>query len=290
MHETRNPTASSVSGDKLYQLRARAALPMLVRQAKARQKISYGDLASELLMPNARNLNDVLGAIGKAMLELGGRWGTKVPPLQALAVNKKTNLPGEGVSWYAPDAAQFKTASLQERRCISEAMLKEVSVFRRWDDVLYALGLEPLCPPCDVLPPVEEVVRRGGFAEGEVHRKLKQVIAAHPEWLGLPAALAPGELEVPLYSGDRVDVVFASKSRRIAVEVKAQDAPVSDLVRGMFQCVKYAAVLDAEARTRQVNLDCRAILALGGILPTDLSSLRATLGIDVRDGLATRAV
>jgi hypothetical protein len=44
-------------GGKLYQKRAQAALPLLVRQAEARVPVSYGDLADELEMPNPRNLN-----------------------------------------------------------------------------------------------------------------------------------------------------------------------------------------------------------------------------------------
>lgn len=84
-----------------------------------------------------------------------------------------------------------------------------------------------------------------------------------------------------------MDVVFEDGRRRIAVEVKAVDAEVGDLVRGLFQCVKYLAVLDAEASTRQAQIDCRTVLALGGGLPAHLYPLRAILGIDVREGLGT---
>ena len=45
--------AKGIFGEKLYQERARAALPILVRQATAQQKIKYGDLAEEVGMPNA---------------------------------------------------------------------------------------------------------------------------------------------------------------------------------------------------------------------------------------------
>ncbi len=56
-------------GDKLYQKRARLTLPLLVRQAKAEEPITYENLASELGMPNPRNLNYVLGSIGKALCQ-----------------------------------------------------------------------------------------------------------------------------------------------------------------------------------------------------------------------------
>lgn len=290
MRETGELSCGSLGGDKLYERRARAALPILVRQAKAGQTMLYGGLANELRMRNPRNLNYVLGAIGNTMLDLGRRRGVEVPPIQALVIKKDTHLPGEGISWFAPDAAQFKMATRQQRKHIVDAMLSQVFMFQRWDDVLRELELKPLPPPSDSLPPVEEVGATGGVGERQAHRRLKEAIAAHPEWLGLSVALAPGQLEVPLFSGDRVDVMFENKSQRIAVEVKAQDAPKADLVRGLFQCVKYAAVLEAEAKAREVDIDCRAILALGETLPVDLSGLRAILAIDVRDGLGTGEV
>jgi hypothetical protein len=290
MRETGEFSAGSLSGNKLYEQRARMALPILVRQAKAGQTMLYGELADELLMPNPRNLNYVLGAIGNSMLDLEARWGKKVPPIQALVVNKGTHLPGEGISWFAPDAALFKRASRRQRKQIIDAMLGEVFMFRRWDEVLRALGLGPLPPPSNALPPIEEISRRGGAGEGNAHRRLKEAIAAHPEWLGLSTTLAPGETEVLLYSGDRVDVMFTNGHQRVAVEVKALDAAVSDLVRGVFQCVKYAAVLDAESRVRQDDIDSRAMLALGGTLPSGLAGLRAILAVDVKDGLGTGEV
>lgn len=46
--------ADPISGDKLYQERARLALPLLVRQAHAAAPVYYSALAAELGMPNAR--------------------------------------------------------------------------------------------------------------------------------------------------------------------------------------------------------------------------------------------
>lgn len=60
-------------GDKLYQQRAREALPLLVRQAVVGETIFYSQLASEMNMPNARNLNFVLGCIGNTLIKLGKR-------------------------------------------------------------------------------------------------------------------------------------------------------------------------------------------------------------------------
>lgn len=55
--------AELISGKKLYQIRAREALPVLTRQAHSAQTIFYSDLAAELKIPNPHNLNYVLGCI-----------------------------------------------------------------------------------------------------------------------------------------------------------------------------------------------------------------------------------
>ncbi len=89
-----------LSGDKLYQQRARAVLPVLVRQAKATQKIYYGDLAAEVSIPNPRNLNYPLGSIGNALKSLSKKWAIKIPQIQCIVVNKGSELPGEGIGWF----------------------------------------------------------------------------------------------------------------------------------------------------------------------------------------------
>ena len=284
-----DPAVGTLAGDKLYQQRARAALPILVRQAKAGQTVTYGELADELSMPNPRNLDYVLGAVGNSLLALGALWGRRVPPIEALVLNKDTKVPGKGVAWFTPDAEQYRAASLQQKKQIVSVMLTHVFVYHDWDEVLGALSINPLPPVSVDLPSVSDVIRQGGTGEGEAHRKLKEAVAQHPEWLDLPRSMAPGAIEIPLYSGDRVDVVFVSKKRRVAVEVKAAGVAPNEIVRGLFQCVKYSAVLIAEAKAEQRSIDCTAILALGGAMPPELASLRSVLGVDIRDGLDSLA-
>lgn len=74
-------------GSKLYQQRAKQALPLLVAQAKAGNTITYGLLAREMEMPNPRNLNHVLGAVGDELENLSRRWKETIPAINCL-VNK----------------------------------------------------------------------------------------------------------------------------------------------------------------------------------------------------------
>ena len=125
-----------ISGDKAYQVRARAALPLLVRQAEAGAPVFYSDLAEELGMPNPRNLNYVLGSIGQSLERLSEAWKVKVPPIQCLVVNKNTGLPGEGIGWFLVKKEDFATLPLKQKRAIVEAELQHVFSYPRWQEVL----------------------------------------------------------------------------------------------------------------------------------------------------------
>lgn len=132
-----------ISGDKAYQVRARAALPLLVRQAEAGAPVFYSDLAEELEMPNPRNLNYVLGSIGQSLERLSKVWKSKVPPIQCLVVSKSTGLPGEGIGWFLVKKEDFATFPLRQKRAIVEAELQHVFSYPRWQEVLKAR--EVLC-------------------------------------------------------------------------------------------------------------------------------------------------
>lgn len=288
MKETGEVTATiGLFGDKLYQVRAREALPLLVRQAKAEQPIFYSDLAEELSMPNPRNLNYVLGAIGNALLELGNQWNREVPPLQALVINKNTQLPGEGIAWFAPDAQDFRAASTKQKREIINAMLSKVYNFGEWDNVLRHFGLQPVTDTSLSLRPVQPVYD-STHGESAEHRTLKEFIAHNPQIIGLPVSSAPGQIEYIFGSADAVDVLFRNDDEWIGVEVKSARSGYDDITRGLFQCIKYRALLEATQMVEQRPINCRAILVLEAELPRELIALRNTLGVHVLQGITPR--
>src|SRR5271165_3268611 len=84
---------------KKYQKWARQALPVLVAQAKARNTITYGQLALQLKMSNPRNLNVVLGAVGSELNNLSHEWKQEIPPLTCLVVDKQLKTPQRGIGF-----------------------------------------------------------------------------------------------------------------------------------------------------------------------------------------------
>lgn len=268
-------------GTKLYQERARTVLPILVRQAEARQPIFYEALAQEVGMPNPRNLNYPLGCIGRTLNGLAREWKSDVPPIEALVVNQNTRLPGPGFDGFLVQEGET-WGNGAERRALIEAYWTKIYAYPYWRDVLAELQLRPAPDPAaDIIAGAGRI--RGG--EGPEHLALKKHVCAHPHLVGLRQGDSPGEMEQDLPSGDKVDVLFAQKRVIRAVEVKPAGASEFDIVRGLFQCVKYRAVLQARASYQNDRRRISACLGLGGALPPRLIPLRNSLNVEVFENL-----
>ena len=109
-------------------------------------------------------------------------------------------------------------------------------------------------------------------------------MARNPQLLGLPAKLA-GKMEYPLPSGDLVDVLFTDREEWVAIEVKSKLSPEVDLVRGIFQCIKYRAVIEAYQASLGLRQAVRSVLVLEDTLPGSLVALKNMLGVEVQDGV-----
>ena len=77
--------------------------------------------------------------------------------------------------------------------------------------------------------------------------KLKNYIAANPHVIDL-SGFGKGQTEQPFTSADRIDIVFRKDDHWVGVEVKGPSSSEADLLRGLFQAVKYAALREAELK------------------------------------------
>lgn len=275
--------AEPITGDKLYQDRARSTLPILVRQAYSATPILYGDLAAELEMPNPRNLNYVLGSIGQTIKALAEKWKEGIPPIQCLVINKNTGLPGEGIGWFITDKADFRRLPKKQQRLLVEAELRKIFSYRKWLDVLREFGLQPM--ELSYSGVLASAANYKGGGEGDSHKQLKSYVSNNPNILNLPRKIAPGQTEFALPSGDSVDVLFINKDEWIGAEVKSAISTEADLVRGIFQCIKYRAVIEAYQASMNLAQSARVVLVLSGVLPPALVALKNMFGVEVLENI-----
>ncbi len=133
--------------------------------------------------------------------------------------------------------------------------------------------------------------KSGGWAGGESkqHKALKAYVSSHPAEFGAHGEGWISREEYALLSGDEIDVYFESPTHWIGIEVKStvSDAMPEDYRRGIFQVVKYRAVLEAQAevsgRVPRPRVD--VMLALQGRLPQEYKRLASTLRILVRENV-----
>lgn len=283
INKTKAISRYNIDGEGLYQKRARSALPLLIRQAKAEQNITYEDLAYELGMPNPRNLNYVLGAIGNDLTMLCKELGYSIPHIQALVVNKATKLPGKGFMGFVFGKNELKNLSTNMKKEKIKEVYKDIFLFPHWDTVLSRLKLKP----ADLLREVnkEKVKQLAGQGESEDHRRLKNKIAQNPAMVGVISKHIPGEVEFWFDSCDEIDVLFLDEGLWTGIEVKPRNAPIEDVRRGLFQCIKYAALIEAMQKLKGIKPCSRVILATGGPFPTELLDVKNILGIEVCEKL-----
>ncbi|MES2175446.1 MAG: hypothetical protein V4523_16055 [Pseudomonadota bacterium] len=271
-------------GNQLYQQRARQALPILLRQAATQKPIFYEALANELGMPNPRNLNWVLGSVGVTLQELGRKlgWNRDIPHIQSLVINQRDRLPGSGFEGFLADRVKgYHDFSSAEKRAYLDGYWHDIFAYPRWNEVLNACGLTPSTTNAANIVDDARTGRSGGGGEGPEHLALKEFVRDNPSVVGLPTGFPRGTVEAPLPSGDKLDVLFFARNTMLAVEVKSRISNTVDLTRGLFQCVKYQAVMEAERGFKGSTYSIHAVLVVGREFPDILKPLQNSLGVEV---------
>lgn len=276
---TSEKSKTDLSNDeKLYIKRAKIAFPILVRQAKAEKPIYYSDLAREIGMPNARNLNFVLGAVGNSIKELEKKTNREIPLINFLVINKSEEMPGSGVEDFI-EYKYFESLNKSQKRKVVDKILSDIYLYKDWYWVLSELNLKPLETNFDQkLKESKRFYGKGG--ESQEHKDFKNYVANNPVLFGLSSKLT-GITEYELPSMDLIDVVFQNKDEIIGIEVKSFISNSADIQRGLFQCVKYKALLEAEQVVNDKTPNSRVILALENKLPEKLIGIKNQLGIEV---------
>lgn len=278
----KNTIPEKLNGDKLYIRRARLAFPILVRQAKARNAISYGDLAKEIGMPNPRNLNFVLGAIGTIVERLNKADPIrKIPALTCIVISQLTHLPGDGIEWFFRKE-DFTKLLPNEKRNVVDDLLGQIYSFRDWDWVLTQCELDPIKNNSHSFELGNSIEGGRNGGESEFHKNFKKFIAENPKLFGVSSkASVITEFELP--SQDKIDVCFLFKGELIGVEAKSVISDLKDIRRGIFQCVKYEALLEAMQIVEHGVSNCRVILAVEGEFPMKLLPMKNQLGVTVME-------
>lgn len=261
----------------------RKTIPILIYWAQqGRSNIPYIEIAKELGYSWALPMGGILGAIHDVLTALSHTTGNDIPSLNALVISMNEKRPSDGFSYVRPD---YKTLTPTEKKNIASLYNQKAFDFGGWDWVLSALELPPFHPNSTNKELGKKNKRYwGNGGEGMDHKLMKEYISIHPELLNIGNIDKNKNaiLEYTLLSADRIDILFEQNNgNRIAVEVKPQKAPDEDILRGIYQCVKYKSLLDAEDIVHNRNKKNSCILVVGGKLSQENKATASILGINV---------
>lgn len=256
----------------------RQIIPILVGWAKhGKTDKTYGDLIHALGYSRYSGIGEQLGNVEKVLVKLREVTGEDIPTLNALV--QKNGIPSAGFKFVR---SFYNSLTLPEKKSLVAGLNARAVNYTKWNWVLDQLGLQPT--KIFTEKELEQLGTHYGGGEGEEHKALKKYICQHPECLNYKDVVF-AETEHPLPSGDSLDVYFElSDGKHVAIEVKPSIAPDQDIARGIFQCVKYNAVMDALRKIECKGYEIEVLLVTAGNFSSQNKVLAEELDVKYVEG------
>ena len=267
---------------------------VLAHQDRTLVGVTYEELARRIGFmdkngqPQPR-LGKVLGKMGHVLETIEPRFPEGIPHIQALVVvksGKNRGIPDNGIKEFWDGYERLNRAE-KENKAFTE--WQHISDFgSRWNTVLQELRL-----PLAAAPAPAVMHRRGRGGESAAHKVLKAYVKANPQVVGVEDGAAAFE-EYALPSLDTLDVLFKTATCWTAIEVKSSvsDGVPGDYERGLYQLVKYTALLQAMRSDARYAVpdSIRVILVLESSMPAALSALKTRLNASVMERVSPPAI
>jgi hypothetical protein len=267
------------------------AMSMLVRAAKRRETLTYADIAHRLgealgAAVSPRHIGHVAGTLMDRIIEVD----PNAPPINVLIISSTKKLPGHGADWYVKrflPRVTYGQLTDDQKRAMLRPVHDAIFDFQDWDRVARKAfdGWVPNQDEATDNGESDGKGRRLGFggpAESDEHRRLKEYVARNPKRFAAPKGCKHGEMEKRLETCDEIDVWFMNPTEEQAIEVKSIRSSDLDLQRGLFQCVKYRALLEARSCIAKSASKVRTRLVTERRLNSNLGSWARLLGIETQ--------
>ncbi len=271
-------------------LKQHASKPLtqwLIQAAKSRSCITYKEakLRLETEIGFDTIFSSMMGVPAGELMEQILAFRPDCPLLNILLVRQDNQMPGDGAGPFMADylndpklkSRDFREKNPKKWREACNKIATDVYAFQDWERVFRHVFGERLPVPAPPISSERDGIMHGRSSEGKKHRTLRQWVMKNPDKIKSTYKNFRAETEVVLESADRVDVVYYGPKSTVALEVKSSYSNDSDLRRGIFQCIKYRAVMGAmDIRS---GADIVAILVTQRRLPGHLAQLARLHGI-----------
>ena len=283
--------------DNLREIAAPLLARWLIEAAKSRSDLTYGEAMSRLerehsFTPIGRATN--LGLPAGALMDTIHRVEPQAPLLNSILVLQADRMPSFGAGPFmakrfgVPQLNDWNSRKTKRWREVFEHAATEVYEYKDWERLYERAFGERYRPTSSSLAPgnprnkqERDGIPMGRRGEGPNHKSLRLWVQANPRKVVPSLGQCRADTEVDLHSGDRADVVYYSSKRTVCVEVKSTDSGDADLHRGIYQCVKYRAVM--QAMDPRADAAVEVLFVTERPLPGYLASLATQLSIPHKD-------
>ena len=261
------------------------AMAMLIRCIESGEPfVTYGSMAAELehQLKIKKVFSVHVGAVAGHLIERIHKDSPEAPLINIL-VTQPNGIPGKGAGYslanrYGDEKLEeWDKIPLGEKLRIIDRERRKIFRYQHWGDINGRLFGSSAMEKLLSVQGTEYDAR--GEGESEEHKNLKKWVASNPQKIGLGSSFSNGKTEVPLLSGDKIDVEFSEGLSFAVVEVKSCRSNDADLRRGIYQCVKYREVKKAEHCP--IDIKIRAILVTERELNSELRERAKSLGIEL---------
>lgn len=269
------------------------AFPIMIQRAREGRPITYEDLAAEIerrykIKQQFRKgrYGSAVGLVGHKLEELGEVWGVLLPPLNTIVINKWKKCAGTGgdpllTNYLNAKGQRFYKKQRKELHSAARDIVFDYG--ERWVSIAEAFGAPILKPAFGRVGPNKPLKfpkhGQGGGVESPEHLNLKEWVRSHPSFVKAYGHFEAGETEYGLSSGDELDVHFGTLARRLAVEVKPSHASTDEFQRGVYQVVKYRAVMRAEQIAKALIPQAEVVLVTTKVPDQESRELMRRLGV-----------
>ena len=286
-------------GDMTYRIYAPRLLPQLLWCAHNRKLMTYGDLARNIHFPPKYQQGSALSSAAGWLAGYLGDYceANELPPLNALIVNEHTLIPSIGARFHFRryGIRNYDKLELDEKRQALENKLYPL-IFQGgiWSALEDVNDIDLVMPAHFRDYDYDEdgglgdfqlpgAIREGNVGESDAHKALKEYVINNCETIEnlrlLGCKKDRAETEHLLPSLDRPDVLFRNDGFSVACEIKSWRSDEADLLRGIFQCVKYTALLNAIDTLKERAPDSQCILIVQKELPQELQRVANRLRV-----------
>jgi len=266
----------------------------LISAAKNRHTITYGEAKQRLEQQCGFStiFSPMMGKPAGQAMDSILKIDKHAPLLNILLVQQGDGMPGKGAGDYLanyfgrPTLARknARKDSPKEWRKFTERAAKDVYEHPDWEDLYrrvykrkFVADPQAIKRKAGTDGAEKDGLRRGRFGEGQNHKALRLWVTKNPVKISPGLTGVRAETEEVLLSGDRVDAVYYAVGKTVAIEVKSRDSNELDLLRGIYQCVKYRAVLSVTDVRSEAPVE--AVLVTETSLPRYLHAVATRLEI-----------